>query len=527
MGNTFNFSNAVLFIVLFSLRTFATSDCIMLCSNQADQSDIEPSQRPAYIGSCTSSCKSNSKQYNFLKEKYSMPTPTENSEHEDLPKLMGGGIGIETSTSADTDPYDKKLSYQGQSPQISEGVSLAQDQPETVNLGSAPAQNATNIGDPNRIPLEEMTPAQRCAICHKIDNCDEVCPKEYTQNSTQPTQESPVVNQAALCEQAHTTAMNDCDTERQSWMKNIQMAAQGIGPIMESGACGKLAAANVGASTSLATFKVMCNTAAQACLTECRKPNSNSAELATMATRVRECNAKGTKAAEAEQAAAQGTQQLLAAVATCKNTFGVNANPFDIRNDPYKGQTAEEIMAGLQPAGGAPLEYSGAQGSSAGTGNSNFDLSGLEQDEEIGKPRAAAKSAAGAPGGSMGSAGMGGGGGSSVDGGGGGSGGKRPTGGLLSNILSGFFGGGGGGSSLFGGTGRGKGGLSSFFGGEKPQEAKTPDLRQFMPGGKLDPRKARGLAGQRLNADGMSGPHGNIWRMINNRYQYKKASLLP
>ncbi len=323
--------------------------------------------------------------------------------------------------------------------------------------------------------------------------------------------------------------MNDCDTERQSWMKNIQMAAQGLGPVLESGACGKLSAANVGASTSLATFKVMCNTATQACLTECKKPNPNTIEQTTMATRAKECTAKGTKAAEAEQAAAQGTQQLLAAVATCKTAFGVNANPFDIKNDPYKGQTAEEIMAGLQPGQGGPMEYSGTSGSgAAGTGNSNFDLSGLEQDDEPGKPRAAAKSAAGAPGGSMGSAGMGGGGGSSVDaGGGGGSGGKRPSGGLLSNILSGFFGGGGGGGSLFGGTGRSKGGLSSFFGGEKPQEAKTPDLRQFMPGGKMDPRKARGLAGQRLNADGMSGPHGNIWRMINNRYQYKKASLLP
>ena len=48
-----------------------------------------------------------------------------------------------------------------------------------------------------------------------------------------------------------------------------------------------------------------------------------------------------------------------------------------------------------------------------------------------------------------------------------------------------------------------------------------------MPGGKLDLQKARGPTVQRTGEDGMSGLHGNIWNMINNRYQYKKALLLP
>jgi len=423
----------------------------------------------------------------------------------------------------------------------------------TNNQGSTGAADVDN--DPNdpiaklTACLESGTPGENCVTQSSGDKASESsASKRNTEDqstektpstedqlppTTQlPTTQSPTSNQADLCNQAHQAAMNDCNTESQSWMKNIQMAAQGLGPVMESGACGKLAAANVGASTSLSTFKIMCNNATQVCRTECRNPNPAdpaTTDARTMASNLRDCDAKGVKAREAEQAAAQGTQQLLAAVQQCKAAFGVNANPSKPGDDPYKGQTPEEIMANLQPSqGGSPLEYSGAQGSGASNGNSSIDLSGLETEEEATKPRGAPKSAASAPGGSMGSAGLGGGGGSGVDAGGGGGSGKRPSGGLLSNILSGFFGGSGGGG-LFGGTGRSKGGgLSGFFGEEKPQaETKTPDLRQFMPGGAMDPRKARGLAGQRMGKDGMSGPHGNIWQMINNRYQYKKASLLP
>jgi len=500
----------------------------MLCVNQADKADIDPSTRTTYIGRCSSSCKSNKLQYEYLKEKHSTPSASTSpgAEFYELPGTLGGSRSdhnYDPKTDSDNQEFPRQSNASEDNGSSSSNI--PDDQPTAQAPGN---EEKGQTQSPPGTSAKQNSP--ECRTTCGAEDCDDVCVSKSFSASSDPT---PTSNQADLCNQAHKAAMNDCNTESQSWMKNIQLAAQGLGPVMESGACGKLAAANVGASTSLSTFKIMCNNATQACLTECRKPSPadlvDSSAQTTMASNLRDCNAKGVKAREAEQAAAQGTQQLLAAVQQCKAAFGVNSNPFKPGNDPYKGQTPEEIMANLQPSqGGSPLEYSGAQGSGASNGNSSIDLSGLESEEEATKPRGAPKSAASAPGGSMGSAGLGGGGGSGVDAGGGGGSGKRPSGGLLSNILSGFFGGSGGGG-LFGGTGRSKGGgLSGFFGEEKPQaETKTPDLRQFMPGGAMDPRKARGLAGQRMGKDGMSGPHGNIWQMINNRYQYKKASLLP
>jgi hypothetical protein len=50
------------------------------------------------------------------------------------------------------------------------------------------------------------------------------------------------------------------------------------------------------------------------------------------------------------------------------------------------------------------------------------------------------------------------------------------------------------------------------------------DLKQFLPGGKMDP--ARGLAGI-SGPDGITGPNSDIWKKINIRYFSVKHSLLP
>lgn len=50
------------------------------------------------------------------------------------------------------------------------------------------------------------------------------------------------------------------------------------------------------------------------------------------------------------------------------------------------------------------------------------------------------------------------------------------------------------------------------------------DLRQFMPGGRMDPH--RGLAGI-TGPDGITGPHSNIWKKINIRYFSVKPTLMP
>ncbi|WP_347358781.1 hypothetical protein [Bdellovibrio sp.] len=55
-----------------------------------------------------------------------------------------------------------------------------------------------------------------------------------------------------------------------------------------------------------------------------------------------------------------------------------------------------------------------------------------------------------------------------------------------------------------------------------------PDLSRFMPG-KFNPQGYRGLAGnaERVGIDGITGPHSNIWRKIQNRYKAVQDSLHP
>lgn len=53
----------------------------------------------------------------------------------------------------------------------------------------------------------------------------------------------------------------------------------------------------------------------------------------------------------------------------------------------------------------------------------------------------------------------------------------------------------------------------------------SPDLRQFLPGGKYGPRQ-RGVAGA-SGPDGITGPHSNIWQKIQNRYQFVSPTLMP
>ncbi|WP_347356093.1 hypothetical protein [Bdellovibrio sp.] len=92
-------------------------------------------------------------------------------------------------------------------------------------------------------------------------------------------------------------------------------------------------------------------------------------------------------------------------------------------------------------------------------------------------------------------------------------------------VTAGFYGAGGGSTgtaaSVAGGSGYGgQTGMSASGAG-----VSGPNLRQFLPGGKFDP-KARGLAGT-SGPDGITGPHSNIWMKIQNRYQVVRPTLMP
>lgn len=93
------------------------------------------------------------------------------------------------------------------------------------------------------------------------------------------------------------------------------------------------------------------------------------------------------------------------------------------------------------------------------------------------------------------------------------------------DVNAGFYGGGGGGA--YGGGAMGSAGGSAGKAGAVGADGKAggPDLRQFLPGGKFDP-KARGVAGV-SGPDGITGPHSNIWKKIQNRYQVLSPTLMP
>ncbi|WP_413586272.1 hypothetical protein [Bdellovibrio sp. HCB274] len=95
-----------------------------------------------------------------------------------------------------------------------------------------------------------------------------------------------------------------------------------------------------------------------------------------------------------------------------------------------------------------------------------------------------------------------------------------------SAVNAGYYGSGGGGAfggGGSGGDGRGGGLLNSAANALAAKGG--PDLRQFLPGGKLGPQ-SRGLAGA-TGPDGITGPHTDIWKKIQNRYQVMQPSLLP
>lgn len=101
--------------------------------------------------------------------------------------------------------------------------------------------------------------------------------------------------------------------------------------------------------------------------------------------------------------------------------------------------------------------------------------------------------------------------------------------GFNTKINGGYYGGGGGGGG-FGGGGSGGGGAGGGYnrgggyggGSGLPGAQAKVDLRQFMPGGRMDP--SRGLAGI-AGPDGITGPNSDIWQKVNNRYQAVSGTL--
>lgn len=92
----------------------------------------------------------------------------------------------------------------------------------------------------------------------------------------------------------------------------------------------------------------------------------------------------------------------------------------------------------------------------------------------------------------------------------------------------GFYGGGSGGKfGSYAGSEEGGSGRQGTPGAPGTPHAANgqPDLRQFLPGGKFDPR-GHGFAGS-SGPDGITGPASDIWQKIQNRYRVLSHTLMP
>lgn len=498
MGNSLAFA----IFLFFSSYSFATPGCPELCIKKAEYEENRESgygfesqqQRTNYIGQCVTSCQSSPAHRNILAS-IMMPLMDDTQNNSGSAPSTTAATDVEDSFDTSTDKH---------------GASQDKDvKGESVNRAATTPQQG------GQQPIAQ-SPTQQ---------------QHSTQQQPDPLMGPPASAamppvDISVCTSAKDDADKECDPSSQSWMKAINQVSTLLGSQLNQGACSTLAAAQAGSAASMSLYTTQCGKAVAACLNECRRSvTSSDASIQYTATEaVKACNAKGVTAKQAEQAAARGIQEVGQAVQSCRATFGMDFNLGS--QAAYVGKSADDILAGLQQTDQGSLNHQGVEGALTGDMNGNLDLSDLVDDRPAGmaaKPRTNGQ----APGGQQGSAGLGSAGGVGVDASSGKGNNRRGSTGLLSNILSGFFGGGGS-----GGSGRSSGGgFSSWFGGggESSSQAsdKGPDLRQFLPGAVLDPKKDRGIAGRIVSADGMSGPHQNIWRMVNNRYQYKRASLLP
>ncbi len=192
------------------------------------------------------------------------------------------------------------------------------------------------------------------------------------------------------------------------------------------------------------------------------------------------------------------------------------------------GAAGAGLGAGMGGAGGLNAESTAAGGAGFGFG----DMGSMDLPPGSYQAKSDGPAAGGGRGG--GGGGFGGGRGSA------GSGEKgypqqRTLSGGRDSLFSGVSRGGGnnskGSSNSYGGRTGGAGSEPSLYNGiNRPRldsrgiAAKTPNLAEFLPGGRLD-RKAQALAGI-TGPDGITGPHSNIWQKIKIRYQAVRNTLI-
>jgi hypothetical protein len=378
------------------------------------------------------------------------------------------------------------------------------------------------------------------------------------------------------CSQDTNVAKSDCDQDQDAGVQGAQSQISNFAVNMGSnmgiaGACTGIGKLVAGANAAVAYFAQNCSSSRDACVSSCQNarsavtakysryevagPAADAQEQVT--TLLQTCKDLDAKIQQATQAinntmgTLQGAQNCAkqtdpaftaycasnptaigcsAAEATdCTNPSIAASNPICIcKNNPRSasctGASAKAMGDGSgsinsastsSTAGGIPTGSPGSDNlmnDASWAGNPDLKAS-RGASEEVGGKKGGRPLMDGAAG--------------SADGGDKARGGGASGQGIAVN--AGFRGGGGG-----GGGGWGSPGSDNGRGGYVPPTAAQaramgPNLRDFLPGGGLDPKSAnRGLAGI-SGPDGITGPHSDIWKKVQNRYQIQveRARLIP
>ena len=430
----------------------------------------------------------------------------------------------------------------------------------------------------------KAAPASSCpGPCPPGDTqCQAVC-KETKPDNSAPTGSSCSQDLASLiaaCDREVSSTESSCDEKNDSGMNSVSSQAAAITLAMGQqtassiqAACSGVAALTQAANAALAAYRLNCSSSINSCKSSCSSAVSyyqshNGCAVNGVAeadysvlyhaqSQVDRCNNFTVNIQQAQQAIANYGQTSSNASQCAALTSADNSNSDLCATNPKLPGCTNKVADCNDPSmasnkvcictknPGDPQ----CVGTSAVTGDNK--MNSMDMSSRLASPNAASNGEYDTPGlpsitpgqvdNSPGKAidgkqGAGVAFGSSSGGGAGGSGsGSRgsaaagahdPHGGAVN---AGFYGGGGssGGGSGYSGSGSGSGGggvggLWNRF--TKAVGVNKPDLRQFLPGGRLDPN--RGIAGA-SGPDGITGPHSNIWQKVQNRYKLVSPTLIP
>ena len=417
--------------------------------------------------------------------------------------------------------------------------------------------------------------SSECARCVGMDcqaKCKGVSTDGYSSSkSIDPNCTSKLADLMKSCADTTSSAKSSCDEGENQGLNQAKQSVVALGSQVSAsiqGACSTMGKVSDGLNAATAAYQLDCSSAVATCTSSCatavsyyRKNNGCSATNGWVAMDntalddQKTCTALIAQAKLATQAInnlltsamqSQSCSQLAAGLPDmCKTNPTLPGCPGVLSNvdcnNPTVASTNKICICSKTPnapqclqtasLNGGPTTGGGGGVTTTPSGNAN---GGLDDGTNFGLPPVAQAKPNPDPGGNALDGKQGGGANFGSDSGGGGGGGKSGAGGGGAGadpvaVTGGFYGSGGGGGGGFssGSNGSGEGGRGYNGGGaglQRNAQGGIPNLRQFLPGGKLDP--SRGIAGV-SGPDGITGPNSDIWLKIQNRYQVLSSSLMP